>query len=130
HCFINDDVVSHAISLLVNVLEHQKARAVVYCFMPDHVHLIVEGREAVSDLWQAVVDFKQLMGFWFSKTLPNVKWQKDFYDHILRRDEDLGTRIRYILDNPVRWGIVKDWRQYPYKGAVGYDLEKVLLQVK
>jgi putative transposase len=73
HCFTKDAVVSQAVSLLTDMLERQKARAMVYCFMPDHVHLILEGREADSDLWKAVVDFKQQMGFWFSKNLPNVE---------------------------------------------------------
>jgi hypothetical protein len=34
--------------------------------------------------------------------------------------------VEYILNNPVRKGIVQDWTQYPYKGAIGYNLEDVV----
>ena len=33
----------------------------------------------------------------------NVIWQKNYYEHVIRHDDEL-TRIReYILTNPVRW---------------------------
>ena len=33
----------------------------------------------------------------------DFKWQRNYYEHIIR-DEDSLNRIRqYILDNPIRW---------------------------
>lgn len=55
-----------------------------------------------------------------------MKWQKDFYDHVLRTDEKIVVQVRYILDNPVRKGLVKMWEEYPFKGAVGCKLEDIL----
>jgi hypothetical protein len=54
-----------------------------------------------------------------------VSWQKDFFDHILRKDESLPSVIRYILENPVRKGLVSDWRDYTFKGAIGCNLDDV-----
>jgi REP element-mobilizing transposase RayT len=45
-------------------------------------------------------------------------WQGRFYDHILRKNEDIKTVAEYILHNPVRKGIVKDWRDYEYCGLL------------
>jgi len=56
----------------------------------------------------------------------SLKWQKDFYDHVIREHEDLSTQARYILDNPVRKEIVSSWQEYPYIGAIGCRLEDVL----
>jgi REP element-mobilizing transposase RayT len=67
--------------------------------------------------------FKQRSSFWLAQNRPGIRWQKDFYDHILRRDEDLIRHVRYILANPIRAGLVTDWRQYPYRGSTIFDLD-------
>jgi hypothetical protein len=43
-------------------------------------------------------------------------WQKRWYDHILRRNQDVRKSGEYILNNPVRRGLVEDWHEYPYCG--------------
>jgi putative transposase len=92
--------------------------------MPDHCHLLIEGRSDESDLWQCVVDFKQGSGLWLARKCHFEQWQKDFYDHILRNDEDLEKQARYILGNPVRKSLVTDWLAYPYKGSTIYDFNQ------
>jgi putative transposase len=94
--------------------------------MPDHQHLIITGTSNDADLWKTIVSYKQKTGFWFSENKPALKWQKDFFDHIIRKDETLATQVRYILDNPARKGIVSSWQDYPYKGSIGCRLEDVL----
>jgi putative transposase len=66
--------------------------------------------------------FKQKTGFLFSQAGCGIVWQKDFYDHIIRDEQDLTNHIRYILLNPVRKGLVSSWREYPHKGSTVYDL--------
>jgi putative transposase len=97
-----------------------------YCFMPDHVHIVVEGTQDEVSLLKFINYYKQKTGFWMSKNRPGRSWQKNFFDHIIRKDEGLLTVIRYILDNPVRKGLVSDWRDYPFKGAIGCGLDEVL----
>ena len=36
-----------------------------------------------------------------------VHWQRDFFDHRIRDNEDLREKREYILANPVRKGLVK-----------------------
>jgi len=71
-----------------------------------------------------VKNFKQNSGYWLSQNQPQVKWQKNFYDHILRRDEDVAKQVRYILENPVRKGLINNWKGYPFKGSTIYNLEE------
>ncbi|CUU10830.1 Transposase IS200 like [Candidatus Kryptobacter tengchongensis] len=94
--------------------------------MPDHLHLVLEGNSEEADLWKAIVYFKQKTGYWLSRNGWDAKWQKDFYDHILRKDEDLKKHIRYILENPVRKGLTNDWMNYEFKGSIDYDLSDIL----
>ena len=30
-------------------------------------------------------------------------WQKGFYDHVIRNDEDLANVRQYFLNNPLKW---------------------------
>ena len=98
----------------------------VYCFMPDHQHLVITGNKINSDIWKTIVSYKQKTGFWMSKNKIGIKWQKDFYDHVIRTHEDLASQVKYILDNPVRKGLVTSWQEHTFKGSIGCDLEDIL----
>jgi len=56
-----------------------------------------------------------------------VQWQKDFFDHVNKKDESLANNVKYIVDNPVRKGIVAQCQEYPFKGSIGYNLEDILI---
>jgi len=70
--------------------------------------------------------FKQLSGYWLARNRPEVRWQRGFYDHVLRREEDILVHLRYIAENPVRRGLVDDWRDYGFTGSDVFDLRDVL----
>ena len=53
-------------------------------------------------------------------------WQKDFYDHIVRDEDETGRHIRYILNNPVKQGLVRHWKDYPFMGSTLLDLGALL----
>jgi REP element-mobilizing transposase RayT len=48
-------------------------------------------------------------------------WQKGFFDHVLRGEESYTQKWNYVRDNPVRAGLVKEWRDWPYLGEI-FDL--------
>jgi putative transposase len=95
-----------------------------YIFMPDHCHILLQGKSEHANTLRAVHNFKQKSGFWFSKNYNGIEWQKSFYDHILRTDEETDKHMRYILDNPIRKEIIEDWKEYPWKGSMVYDLNE------
>jgi len=41
-------------------------------------------------------------------------WQRSFWDHVVRSNENLETVARYIIENPVRNGLVERVEDYPY----------------
>lgn len=111
-------------SLLIKEIIEHKCKAYVYLFMPDHVHLLVSGIEQNSDIKKCIDSFKQKSGYWLYKNLSEFKWQKDYYDHILRKEEELKTQIDYILNNPVRARLVEEWQNYKFKGSTVYSLDE------
>lgn len=122
--FKNSEIFHSMEDFLLSSLAKFVVAAHIYLFMPDHLHMLLEGKEQDADIRKCIIDFKQKSGYWFSRNMPVVRWQKDFYDHIMRKDEDVKKHIRYILENPLRKGIAADWKEYPYKGSTLYDFRQ------
>jgi len=81
-----------------------------YCLMPDHVHILVQATESPKDLRRFIRGFKSFS----TKSVGKNLWQRSFYEHILRREENLVDVARYILNNPVRKGLVEEYKQYKW----------------
>jgi REP element-mobilizing transposase RayT len=116
------DVVKEFERILLEELEKKNCAAWIYVFMPDHVHAIISGKTATSDPRKCIAMFKQRTGYLLSKKYKGFFWQKDYYDHILRSDESLVNTVKYILNNPVRAGIVTYWKNYKCFGSTEYNL--------
>ncbi len=97
--------------------------------MPDHVHIIVAGTSADSDTLRAFERFKQRTGWWLKTRTTGVSWQESFHDRLLRNTQEFAAHVQYILNNPVRAGIVQNWNDYPFSGGVGYDLNVLLFEI-
>ena len=118
--------------LIIKELEYRRLSKEIklfcYCIMPDHLHILISLEEA----------YTKRVGAFGERTLQNwisafkrhtsrmvvqrcdIKplWQNNFYDHVVRREESLVEICEYILNNPVRKGIVSTWGEYPYSKTV------------
>jgi putative transposase len=90
---------------------------IAYVFMPDHVHLLVEGKDGTSDLCSFVHLAKQRSGYEYSQTTGKRLWQPSYWDHVLRDEESTWDVARYICDNPVRKHLVEKWDDYEFLGS-------------
>jgi putative transposase len=97
-----------------------------YCFMPDHVHLLVDGTLENADLQSFVARAKQKSGFDFAAGHHHRLWQKGYYDRVLRDDEPIPDVIRYISNNPVRAGLVVEPVEYPFWGSGVYTRDELI----
>jgi putative transposase len=92
-------------------------RVWAYCFMPDHLHVLVEGNDDASDFRKFISSFKQDTGFSYKKKFGLRLWQTNYYEHVLRHEECTNAVANYIFNNPVRKGYVEDYRQYALLGS-------------
>jgi len=120
--FTNSGAVAIFLDALRRASDQHQCQVLIYCFMPDHVHLALQGVAPTSNLWRAMTLFKQLTGYWLARHIPAVRWQKDFFDHVLRDDDEVERQLRYIAENPVRRGLAGDWQEYAFTGSDVYDL--------
>ena len=88
-----------------------------YVIMPDHVHLVV--KLASGDLSIAINQFGKFTARQINSMLGRrgAFWQHGYYEHRLRSEEALWAHVSYLLENPVRAGLVKHWEDWPFIGA-------------
>jgi putative transposase len=116
--FVSSHVVDAAVAQFQRTTDQELFALLAYCFMPDHVHMVVEGESEKSDLRRTASLMKQRSAYVF-RIAFNVAWlwQEGYYERVLRSDEATDVVIRYVLDNPVRAGLVERHQDYPFLGA-------------
>lgn len=92
-----------------------------YCFMPDHLHILVEGLHPDSDLLKSMKLFKQVSAYRYKRQTGGALWQSHYYDHIPRGDESWHAVAWYIWNNPVRKGLCRTAREWPFSGSLVFD---------
>jgi putative transposase len=97
-----------------------------YCFMPDHVHALIEGTTAAADLKRVAKRLKQGSGQAWKFRTGSKLWQEGYYDRVLRAGEDPKMIARYIIQNPVRAGSSAHPGEFPYLGSDVWTLEELL----
>lgn len=122
--FVDDIVFKTFKDILLKEAEKFNISLLLFLFMPDHCHLLLKGNNQNSDVKNCIDRFKQKSGFWLAQNKPDFKWQKDYYDHILRDNEDLKNHLLYILNNPIRERLVDSWKDYIYKGSSCFDVDE------
>jgi len=108
----------------------QHFAVLAYCCMPDHMHLLVEGLREEADLRPFISEFKQKTAFTYKRLSGASLWQDGFHDHVLRSDECARAVARYLLENPVREGLVRHPLEWPYLGSERYTLRELMESVR
>ena len=87
-----------------------------FVIMPNHVHLLlVVSSTHTGGTSRAPSPTNSVVARYVStlKRMTNKKcgfnlWQRSYYDHIIRNEEDYLYHIQYIEENPKKWLIGKD----------------------
>ena len=107
---------------------------IAYCVMPNHVHLLVSLANQTIDKNDCLIDNKELALSYspLHEIMRRIKgatsrhinlhlgltgqsfWQKDSYDHYVRNAKSLENIWWYIVNNPVKAGLVSDFENFPH----------------
>ena len=116
--FKNDALAEQVTTIPHNVRREYGAQVYAYCLMPDYLHLVMSLVETAKTVPEVVRNFKKLttQAAW-DHGYQGGLWQRSFYDHVIRQPENLESICRYVLENPVRAGLVEQSGEYPYSGT-------------
>ena len=124
--FEDHTAVDIATEQILRAAEHEQFADLAHCFMPDHLHLLVEGLSDAADCLRFIKRAKQCSGFHYSKAFGGKLWQRYGFERVLRNDEQSLAVAKYILENPVRAGLVTRPEDYPFLGSQTYPVSEIL----
>ncbi len=102
-----------------------KYNLIAYTIMPNHVHLVIEpiiekfvGRTDCSTY--IVTSILKSLKWYTARECNKILnrsgafWQHESYDHVVRNSESLIRIVKYVLNNPVKAGLVSDTEEYMF----------------
>jgi hypothetical protein len=110
-CWLKDERVAAVVAEGLRAVEG----AIAWTVMPNHVHLLfTTGSTPMAKVLQRLKgstarDANRLLG-----RMGQPFWQRDYWDTFIRDREHAETTIRYIRENPVKAGLVKAWKDWPW----------------
>ncbi len=129
-CFLREQ--KHA-ELVIDEIQRWNGKLydlLAYCIMPNHVHLLfdtslqlpeeLEYSQLESIEYKPLQDImKQVKGAtarFLNQSLRRSGqcWQHESYDHWVRNNKELNNIVAYILNNPVKARLVKEYSLWPY----------------
>jgi putative transposase len=128
-CFVDRSAVGLVREQLRLAADSHRVAVIAYCFMPDHLHVLVEGLTPDASLQEFARVFKQRSSFYWRRHTGIALWQRSYFEHVLREDEDTITVARYILANPLRAGLADRVEDYPFSGSMTMALTDLLNSV-
>jgi len=126
--FVEAELVESCVHLLDHWTRAHDCLVPVYCFMPDHLHVLIQGQADASRPKAAMDEFKYATGLLPAKSAVGA-WQTDYHDQIIRRSDDWRRQAFYILNNPVRAGLAEDPYAYPFTGSLGFELQEMFFDL-
>ena len=124
--FVESEVVELVLSQFLRAAGDEDFSVLAYCFMPDHVHFLVQGNSDASDGRRLIKLGKQYAGYAYSIKYRKKLWQPWGYERVLRDDEAGVGVARYIVENPVRAGLASTVAEYPFVGSQVYQLKDLI----
>lgn len=132
--WLKNDRVAKVVADALQYRDGKVYRLDAYCIMSNHVHavfapflsaaelreiLLPEGLRFISKNPPLDKIMKSLKGFsaWEANGAlgrRGVFWQEESYDHVVRDASEFNRIVKYVLDNPVKAGLVEDWRQWKW----------------
>jgi REP element-mobilizing transposase RayT len=114
--------------LLKKILPEEYLELVAYCIMENHVHLIIEG-EDIEGLSKAMKRINISYAMRYNKEFDRIGhvFQDRYRSENITSEAYLLNVIRYVHNNPIKAGMVKNLRDYSWSSYQEYISNKTKL---
>lgn len=124
--WLEKENVAQIVSEKILEMQNKRYQLIAYCIMPNHVHLLIEnltkesaGHQGKSSKYPVTETLRLLKGSTARYCNQVVGrngafWYGESYDHSVRTEKELERIIVYILHNPVKAGLVKEWKDWKF----------------
>lgn len=104
-----------AILAMIVTAKDRNAKIYAWCIMPDHIHLLLQDSNCIEFMHL----FKGRMTARAHYLDPGRRlWQRSFYDHAIRCEENINAAAVSMWENPVRSGLADRAGSYSGNGSL------------
>ena len=108
-CYLKDERIARTVQDALKHFHGEHYELIGWAIMPNHVHVVVRplGTHSLPTILHSWESFTAKEA---DKVLgrSGAFWQDEYYDHLIRDEEDFHHALQYVIDNPERAGL-HDW---------------------
>lgn len=125
-CYLKKPEVAQIVKDKLHEFDGQFYKLMAYCIMPNHVHLLLDYSVQLKneddnyiELWKVLKRIKGGTAVVIYRLVGRTGafWQRDRYDRVMRNGEETENVINYILDNPLKAGLVNRREDFAHSYA-------------
>ena len=100
--------------------ERQQYDLLAFCIMPNHVHVVLTPLPDRDSHYPSLTTIMQLIKGYTAREGNRLLgrhgqfWQHESHDHWVRDGDELQRVCMYVINNPVKAGMVDDWSDWPW----------------
>jgi putative transposase len=111
--WLGDPKIAHAIAEALHYRDGRVYELEAFCIMPNHVHAVFAPLPGDDGTYHALSAIMHSLKRYTARQANQLLgrrgtfWQGESYDHVVRDEREHERIIRYVVDNPVKAGLVK-----------------------
>jgi REP element-mobilizing transposase RayT len=108
-CHLQNFAIAEEVANALRYFDEKRYRLLAWCVMPNHVHVVARLFPGTT-LATVLHSWKSFSSKHANQILGShgVFWQREYYDHLIRDEEELQRAIRYVAENPAK-AKLKGW---------------------
>ena len=109
-CHLNKPEIAGRVAGALQFFEGERYRQLAWCVMPNHVHTVFRPLPGWT-LERILHSWKSFTSKEANKLLKSEGqfWKPEYYDHLVRSEEDFYGCVEYVASNPEKAGL-RDWK--------------------
>jgi len=109
-CLLKKDDIAKIMDNAIKHFDGERYDLIAWAIMPNHVHVIIRPRPGYK-LAEIAHSWKSFTAKEINKCLgrDGSVWMDEYYDHLIRDENDFGNQINYVLNNPIKAGLL-NWK--------------------
>lgn len=127
--WLKDSKIAHIIVDTLHKFDGERYKLVCYCIMPNHIHFLIDthgvyncsktnlgGKSRSYPLAETLRFIKGRTARYSNLELQRTGpfWQHESYDHYVRDQAEFDRIIYYILQNPMKAGLIRRYQKEPF----------------